>query len=118
MTYLESEIEDMLDQVWLLADDWSACSDMVAEQPPTPTLHEYLTLLIPRLKNMRRDFNWVEIMLVQGSSNIYKVHNYTYKMYRYLTKKYPEAVTVTPPFIAIPEDVLTEEDRDQFRKQL
>lgn len=108
------QLHQMLDQVADYADDWPECLEMVAEVPETKQLHKYLTYLVPRLKRMQRRFNWIKY---DASNRIWYIHNYTYKMFDYLTRKYPNKVVVTDSRIALSDEVLTDKDRDLLRKQ-
>lgn len=114
MTYGEEQINQMFEQVADYAGDWPECIEMVEEIPlDAPDLHEYLCLLTTRLSKMRRELNRVVY-----DDHIYKVLNYTYKMYEYLRWNYGEKAVITPSWIAVHTDDLTPKDRDAFQKQL
>lgn len=105
----------MLDQAAVYAEDWPVLLDMLAEARESKQLHEYLTLLVPRLKRMQRQFNRVEYDVPE---RIWSIYNYNYKMYCYMKKKYGEEIVVTPSRISIASEVLTSQDLEILKKQL
>lgn len=114
MQVWRDQLKDALDWVAIYAEDWDACLNMVAELPETQETNEFLSLLVPRLKRHQRRFNWVTY---DRTSQLYTVHNYDYKMWRYLTHRYPEEAIVTPDTISIRSEVLTDLDRDKLRAE-
>ena len=108
----------MQDQVADYADDWEACLNMVGEQPDSKEMHEYLSLLVPRLRNMRREFNWTTLRLDAENGKFWTVHNYTFKMWRFLTRTFPDNIVVTKDYIAVNDCVLTPKLREEFRQHL
>lgn len=115
MEVWKAQLDDLLDQAATYAEDWPVLIDMLAEQPTTLELYDYLNLLVPRLKRMQRRFNWVEF---DAQGHFYTVNNYDFKMYHYLTHRYPGQLTITPHRIAIPVEALTIADREKLRQQL
>lgn len=87
--------------------------EMVAAIPPSEELLHYLEELVPRTRNMQRRFNWVEYKV---EARCYLIHNYDYKMYQYVTRRYPDAV-ITPNSIVLTSEELTEQDRDKLNAE-
>lgn len=118
MEVWQQQLEQMLDQVADYADDWESCLNMVGELPEDKNLHAYLELLVPRLKQMRREFNWTSLHNDIAGGKFWKVHNYTFKMWRFMTKKFPDNIVVTKDYIAVPSSVLSPELNEEFRQHL
>lgn len=114
----EYQLNQMLDQVAEYADDWDKLLEMVAvaDVPAKrPELYAYLEYLLPRIKQMRRSFNWVSY---DAQARIWSIHNYDFNMFQYMRKRYTEDIVVTPQRIAIPNDALSLADRDKLHKQV
>lgn len=112
----EDQLHQMQDQVADYAYDWNECLNMVAEAPETKDLHSFLGFLVPRLKRMQRQFNRVRYMV---PDRIWYIHNYDYKVYSYMTKRYGEdKIVVTDSCISIADETLTDTDRELLRKHL
>lgn len=107
----------MQDQVSLLANDWEGCLNMVGAEPDSKKLHEFLGYLVPRLERMQRRFNWVKLRNID-QGKIWQINNYDFKMFKYMTSKYPDAVLVTNYSLTIADGDLTDVDRDLLLKQL
>lgn len=113
MEVWQQQLKQMLDQVSEYAYDWDQCLDMLASEPETKSLHAYLEFLVPRLKQMQREFNWVEY-----KDQCFRIHNYTYRFYQWVKDQGLNPIAVTPNHIVLHEDQLTPEQREQFRKRL
>lgn len=111
--------ESLLTQIAVDADeDWD---DLFTMLEPVQTsagveLHEYLTYLSQRVKNMRRKFNIVTRHYLPDSQEYYyTVQNYTYEMFKYLKNHYRTAIT--PLCIGVYEKDLSERDKKQFKEK-
>lgn len=113
MLVWEQQLEQMLDQAALYGCDWDECLNMLAELPETEELHEYLTYLIPRMKYMQRQFNWVTVR-----DGIYFIHNYDYKMYQWFKKRQFKQAVVTSGRLCISKEQLSPDEQEQLRKHL
>lgn len=115
-TYFDEELDRLLDDVADYSEDWQAVIDMVAEADKPQNkkiLFEYLRLLVPRLKQMRREFN--RVMFVDGG---YVLTNYDFKMYSWAKKRGLEDSYITPNKLIFPPDFLTAEEKEQFQTKL
>lgn len=113
MKIWQDQLEDMLDQVAYLTEDYGDMLMMVAGVPETKEAHEYLSLLVPRLKHMYRKFNWVE-----SKEGFYCVHNYTWEMYQWYNQRDFRDGRATSWTLFVPQDELTPEEREQMRANL
>lgn len=111
-TVWEDQLDQMLDQVAEYAEDWEQCINMIEAEPESKELHEYLTLLVPRLQLMQRRFNRVEY---DAKNRWWKIKNYTYKMWKYMKQKYDPVIT--PNTIIVEDEALTLTDRDNLLQQ-
>lgn len=111
----QEQLDDYLFQVADMAEDWPELIERIEQLPEDKRLHEYLSLLVPRLKHMQRKMNRVYF---DSKSRCFSVANYTYEMYFSLKQKYPGKLTITPYTLSIHTDDLTDSDRDQLHKQL
>lgn len=109
------QLDDLLSQVAEYADDWQELVAQIESLPENKQLHEYLSLLVPRLKRMQRAFNRVTY---DTKARCYVISNYDYKLYWYFKRKYPQQIVITPYIIAISTDDLSDADREQMQKQM
>lgn len=117
MQVWQQQLSDLYDQLAEYASDWPECIEMATEPSESPELCEYLGLLTVRAKKMQRRFNYTS-MIRDGAHKIWRIHNYTYKMWRALISRCPDKIVVTPFYIAVPDEILTPELREKFRKHL
>lgn len=118
MQVWEQRLNQMLDQVADYADDWNEVLEMVAvadNKGERQLLHDYLEYLVPRIKNMQRQFNWVTY---DQSNHAYVIHNYTLDVFRYMRESYPQDAVITPNRITIGAEVLKPIDKEKLQKQL
>lgn len=117
MTNWEVEISRRLDQIAVDAEDWEAVVDMLAEVgESSEAFYNYLGLLEARVKQMRRRMN--RVTFHAAGTRHYKVWNYDWKMYDYLSRHYPGQFVEQPLYLAIPFEVLTPKDRDAFQEKV
>lgn len=110
-TYLESELNQMLDEVAYLAEDYPTCLDMVSEADKPENkeiLFEYLRLLVPRLRQMQRKINQVK-----AQDNGWVIENFSFDIYKWYIKRQIDGV-VTPHKIVIPPGWLSQKEQEQF----
>lgn len=114
----EYQLNQMLEEVAEHADGWDKLLEMVAEAD-TPAnrqeLYAYLEYLIPRIKHIRLAFNWVSY---DTQDRIWSIHNYDFKMFQYMRRRYPDEIVVTPQCISIRAEALSYDDRDKLHRQL
>lgn len=114
MEVWKQQLNDALNDVAIYAGDWDAALEMVASAPETPELNEYLTYLVPRLKRHQRQFNWVTY---DNKERTYTIHNFDYKMYQYMSRRYKDEAIITSESISIRAEALTDDDCDKLREQ-
>lgn len=111
--------ESLLTQIAVDADeDWDSLFTMLEPVRPADgvELHEYLTLLLKRIRFMRRRFNIVKRHYIPDLQlYYYQVDNYTYEMFKYLRSHYPTAVTYMS--LGVYEKDLSERDRKLFKEK-
>lgn len=113
--FWEQELEQLLNQVAEYAPDWDEVLDMVAaaDMPENQKmLYEYLRELVPRLKQMRREFN--RVTYVNGG---YVVSNYDFKMYSWAKKRGLGEDYITSFSLIFPPDFLTPAEVEQFNER-
>lgn len=116
MTYLDQQIQQMLDQIADYAGDWEECLNMVAEAETDrdkQMLHDYLETLTTRLAKMQRRFN---IVTYRPTSKCWCVSNYDYKMYKWFKNAKFAGSTITPYSLFIHKDELNPEQNEQMNK--
>lgn len=126
MTYLDKEIELLLDQVADYADGYPNVLDMVAQaEADAKTNHQekvlldYLRQLVTRLAILPSQHN--SIVYYRESKDkpgFFQIRNYDYKMYCwYLNRGLPKE-TVTARTLNIDTKLLTKEERESFMKRV
>lgn len=116
MQVWEQQLEQMRTQVWQYASDWDELVEMVAEADSpeeAKRLHDYLEYLVPRIRNMQRRFNWVEY-----KDGWYRIHNYTYAMYKWFVAQKFAVSRITPSTLFIISDELSPKQREKIHKML
>lgn len=112
------QLHDMLDQAAVYAEDWSSCLDMLGEAQESKELYNFMNLFVPRLERMQRRWNQVSFVPKPNNASYWEIANYNYNLYRYMVKKYGEALVITSHYIRIRDDALTAADRDKLQAQL
>lgn len=109
--------ESLLTEIAVAADeDWDDLFTMLEPIDPRggEEVYAFLTMLSKRVKYMRRRFNIVSRHYApQQKEHYYIVQNYTYNMYKYLTKHYKVAATYMN--IGVYENDLSERDQKLFK---
>lgn len=114
MTYGEDYLNQLLDRVIDYAGDWNEMLEMVAEgEQDGPLFLDYLEQLVPRIKQMQRRFNWVDY-----KDHSYRIHNYTYKMYKWFKRQNFDQGIITPCMLVVHESCLAPKQRKQFQEML
>lgn len=111
----EQEFDQLLDQVGDYCGDWDEVLDMVAaaDMPENQKmLYEYLRELVPRLKQMRREFN--RVTFVNGG---YVITNYDFRMFSWAKKRGLGEDCITPFKLIFPPGFLTPNEVEQFNKR-
>lgn len=115
----EVKNERLLTEIAVLADeDWDDIITMLEPIDPRggEEVYAFLTMLSERVKYMRRRFNIVSRHYAPKQKEYYYiVQNYTYNMYKYLTKHYNVAATYLN--IGIYENDLSERDQKLFKEK-
>lgn len=124
MSIPQAEIDSLLDEVMILAEDWEELHQMLAEAD-TPNerdlLYDYLKQVIARLQQMDRKFNRVVFRPIRDGEKVVGeavwLYNYTYSMYKWFIKRKFPTELISPRCLTIPTDMLTEKELKQFREQ-
>lgn len=116
----EDQLDDMLDKVILYVGDWEELLDMLAaadNKADRPLLFKYMEYLITRVQLMDRKFNRVRLRFLRDRDKVWQIENYDFKMYKYVSHKYPDNFVVTKWSIFILDEILSETDRDKLQAQ-
>lgn len=117
MTQWEVELNRRLDDIATDAEDWDEIVDQLADvTKPDDIFYDYTGLLAERVKRMRRRMN--RVTFHNGEVRHYRIWNYSYEMYSYFRRHYPEQFVETAFFLAVPLDVLTPTDRARFQEKV